>query len=142
VQPQRCKDSEQGERISNAVPVILAKAHERVRAVVSVHMYCAIPCHSKSFRQSTRLQRFPGIKNLPTVTSSLSSGLNSLGSSQVVDKVTLGLEVLNVSTVLQDLLVGLEGFVLGSVERSESPLLGNDDSLLTGDWRGKCQTRE
>jgi hypothetical protein len=68
-----------------------------------------------------------------TVTSSLSSGLNSLGSSQVVDKVTLGLEVLNVSTVLQDLLVGLEGFVLGSVERSESPLLGNDDSLLTGD---------
>lgn len=36
---------------------------------------------------------------------------------------------LNVGTVVDDLLVGLEGLVLGTVERSETPLLGNDDLL-------------
>jgi hypothetical protein len=67
------------------------------------------------------------ISNTPLKT----SRLNSFSSPQVVDKVTLGLEVLNVSTVGQDLVVGLEGLVVGSVERSETPLLGDDDSLLT-----------
>ena len=69
------------------------------------------------------------ISNTPLKT----SRLNSFSSPQVVDKVTLGLEVLNVSTVGQNLVVGLEGLVLGSVERSETPLLGDDNSLLTRD---------
>jgi hypothetical protein len=94
--------------------------------------------HSKSYLTNLReIQRSLSldpkkdlmISNTPLKT----SRLNSFSSPQVVDKVTLGLEVLNVSTVGQDLVVGLEGLVVGSVERSETPLLGDDDSLLTRD---------
>jgi hypothetical protein len=38
---------------------------------------------------------------------------------------------LNVGTVVDDLLVPLEGLVVRSVERGETPLLGDDDLLST-----------
>lgn len=40
---------------------------------------------------------------------------------------------LNVGTVVDDLLVGLEGLVFGTVERSETPLLGDNDLLSSGE---------
>jgi hypothetical protein len=63
------------------------------------------------------------------------------GGAEVVEEVALGLEELDVGTVVDDLLVGLEGLVVGAVERGESPLLGDDDllasrELVTGTTEG------
>lgn len=61
--------------------------------------------------------------------------------SQVLLKVTLLGQELNVSTVVLDLTVSLLGDVLFSVKRSETPLLGDNDLLLT--WElvsGSSQT--
>lgn len=51
------------------------------------------------------------------------------GHLEVLDEVALGLEELDVGTVVDDLLLGLEGLVVGSVERGEAPLLGDNDLL-------------
>jgi len=40
---------------------------------------------------------------------------------------------LNVSTVVDDELVSLESLVVGTVERGETPLLGDDDLLPSGE---------
>jgi len=59
--------------------------------------------------------------------------LSLLLEPQVLEEVALGLEVLNVSTVVDDLLVGLQLLVVGPVEGSETPLLGDDDLLPSGE---------
>ena len=78
---------------------------------------------------------------LPYLLDALSS---TLSSSEVLEELSLWLEELdvsdssahphfqthlNVSTVVDDELVPLEGLVVGSVERGETPLLGDDDLL-------------
>jgi len=44
---------------------------------------------------------------------------------------------LNVSSVLDNLLLGLEGLVVGSVDGGESPLLGDNDLLSSRELRKK-----
>jgi len=60
-----------------------------------------------------------------TSTICLSPGL----VSEVVEEVTLWLDVLNVSTIVDNHLVRLQLLVVGPVESGETPLLGDDDLL-------------
>lgn len=57
--------------------------------------------------------------------------LRTRGSPQVLEQVALGLEELDVCTVIEDLLLLLESDVVLPVERGETPLLRDDDLLST-----------
>jgi len=56
------------------------------------------------------------------------------GSPEVVEKFALGLEVLDISAIVENLLIPLESLVVGSVERGETPLPGNNDLLPAGEF--------
>ena len=68
------------------------------------------------------IQRYPPSRQGPLKSSSLLS-------SEVVEEVSLGLEVLDVRAVGNNSLLLLEGQVGRSVEVGETPLLGDDDLL-------------
>ena len=64
----------------------------------------------------------------------LSRGLESLGeTTDVVGEVTLVAEELDVGTVNLDLALLAEVNVLLALEGSETPVLGDDDLLATGE---------
>jgi len=63
----------------------------------------------------------------------LSGSSDLVESLQVPDEVSVRLQELNVSSVLLELAFALELLVLLSAERSESPKLGYNDLLLSGE---------
>ena len=59
--------------------------------------------------------------------------LSTLGNAQVAFKVSSRSKILDVATVVDDELLGLAARVLGTVEGGETPLLGDDDLLASGE---------
>lgn len=59
-------------------------------------------------------------------------------SLEVLNEVAVGADELDVSTVVDDLLLGLEDLVVGAVDGGESPLLGDDDLLASGELEGEA----